>query len=590
MVDHPPAELLGFAAWPLDLVFDRDSCVGFVMQSAIGRKEAHRLYSPKDRKAEFDCVDWRFLVRATSNIAKAFAAVHEAGAVIGDVNHSSVMIAPDATAMLIDCDSFQVEIEGRIYPCAVGEPLHTAPELYGQELSTTARTSSHDSFGLAVLIFELLFMGKHPFAGSYSGREPLSLEDKIRRFMFAYGSEAGTQGVGPPAMSLSLDDLPESVAAKFELAFQANGIHARPSAIDWARELDQLHEQLRTCEIDASHIYYEGIAKCPWCRIEKATGAQLFNVGLAYRSGPAGGFNLPEAWKAIESVAPPESLSGPELQISEIVAPQAVRLQARRQRISVYGAILAILTTGGLGASLSPQSPIAPAATVVALLVAVWVSFRMRTKAIEPVQRRVNEAEIEMQLLLHSWETNGSEMFGRLYKELVMARAEYEALERRKLQELDDLMSTAAQRYRQRHLESHLIAQHPIEGLSLARCVDLAQKGVETAADVTPGNLSAAGVKTSPLRSTLLEWRREIERSFHYDPATGLDPLERKSVEQRYANRRIALEADLTRGAQVLMTAAEEIEQSRLQLTERARAAEMDRLTAIAERRLLSRI
>lgn len=52
-----------------------------------------------------------------------------------------------------------------VFHCDVGVPLWTPPELQGRDFRGLTRTKNHDRFGLAVLMFQLLFMGRHPFAG-----------------------------------------------------------------------------------------------------------------------------------------------------------------------------------------------------------------------------------------------------------------------------------------------------------------------------------------------------------------------------------------------------------------------------------------
>ena len=77
--------------------------------------------------------------------------------------------AKNALVVLIDCDSFQVNTNGRCYPCEVGVPLYTPPELQKKSFRELIRTRNHDRFGLAILIFQLLFVGRHPYAGRYLG-------------------------------------------------------------------------------------------------------------------------------------------------------------------------------------------------------------------------------------------------------------------------------------------------------------------------------------------------------------------------------------------------------------------------------------
>ena len=116
----------------------------------------------------FPEVDFRFLIHTATNIARAFAIVHEHGHVVGDVSRSEhdLLVGPDGTVMLIDCNLFQISA-AELFTCDVGVPLFTPPELQSENFRGLRRTANHDRFGVAVLLFHLLFMGRHPFAGRY---------------------------------------------------------------------------------------------------------------------------------------------------------------------------------------------------------------------------------------------------------------------------------------------------------------------------------------------------------------------------------------------------------------------------------------
>ena len=43
----------------------------------------------------------------------------------------------------------------------------------------------HDAFGLAVLIFQILFMGRHPYSGHFLGSGEMPIERAIREHRFA---------------------------------------------------------------------------------------------------------------------------------------------------------------------------------------------------------------------------------------------------------------------------------------------------------------------------------------------------------------------------------------------------------------------
>ena len=80
-----------------------------------------------------------------------------------------MLVFKDATVRLIDCDSFQVQDKSRLLPCGVGVPEFIPPELQGKDAGSVTRDVEHDRFGLAMLTFFLLMMGRNPYAGVYRG-------------------------------------------------------------------------------------------------------------------------------------------------------------------------------------------------------------------------------------------------------------------------------------------------------------------------------------------------------------------------------------------------------------------------------------
>lgn len=114
--------------------------LGFVMKFLSGHKPLHDLYAPGSRKINFSHADYRFLVRVAANIARAIASVHKTGCVIGDINHSSMLVSPKAMVALIDADSFQVPDSQNKFLCKVGVPEYTPPGITGDKF---IKYSSH---------------------------------------------------------------------------------------------------------------------------------------------------------------------------------------------------------------------------------------------------------------------------------------------------------------------------------------------------------------------------------------------------------------------------------------------------------------
>ena len=310
-------------AFPLAMVRDEfGKFSGFLMRNVLEHKPLHELYSPGSRKSHFPLVDYRFLVRTAQNIAKAIASVHAIDCVIGDINQSSILVSKAATVALIDSDSFQVNNASHQFLCRVGVPEYTPPELQGASLSNIARTPNHDAFGLAIVVFQLLFMGRHPFVGSVRAGDIPALSDSIRDFRYVYTEERDV-GMDQPPGTPSLFDFPRSVAQAFETAFGPGSQDARPSAITWINILAELEKSLIQCSYEKQHWYPVESAECPWCAMERELGAMLFvptdpseRVISQFDPG-AGGFNLSATWQQItnfnvQRLAPEASPGCPE--------------------------------------------------------------------------------------------------------------------------------------------------------------------------------------------------------------------------------------------------------------------------------------
>lgn len=274
MAANKNEQLLKVAAWVIDILTDAPDgkIVGFLMPN-VKAKEIHELYSLKSRRVYFPEATWHFLVHTAANLARAFHNLHQNAHVMGDINHGNCVVLADGTVKLIDCDSYSIKTEKMRYPCEVGVATHLAPELQGVNLRAAKRTEKHDNFGLAVIIFQLLFLGRHPFAGNYPGSEDKPLEDCIREHLFAYGKNAAIKNVRQPPGTLALAAVSPRVAVLFERAFLTE---ERPAPHEWVEALEDLAHNLEQCRLHPGHLYFAELVACPWCEIESQTGLMLF--------------------------------------------------------------------------------------------------------------------------------------------------------------------------------------------------------------------------------------------------------------------------------------------------------------------------
>lgn len=339
MSDMKTDRLLALTAWPTDVLSGPDGKPkGFLMPMVTGHKDIHALYTPKSRKDSFPEADWRFLVHTAANVARAFAMIHDHGCVVGDVNHGSVLVSAKATVRLIDCDSFQVNTPKQRFLCAVGVPTYTPAELQGKSFKGVVRTANHDAFGLAIMLFHLLFMGRHPFAGRFLAKGDMPIEKAISEYRFAFSANARQALMEPPPHTLPLNAASQQVSLLFERAFSREGSrdNGRPDAREWVAALEGLEKQIKKCGTNASHYYFANLTACPWCKIESATGVILFSLFIQH--GTQGStYNMAVMWKKITDVTPPppppELPNGTAYKIQVSAEAQAVADKRKNNKI-----------------------------------------------------------------------------------------------------------------------------------------------------------------------------------------------------------------------------------------------------------------
>jgi DNA-binding helix-hairpin-helix protein with protein kinase domain len=362
-------------AWPLELLSLPDGKpIGLKMPHVLGHRDIHQLYSPKSRRTAFPKADWRFLVRVSANVARAFATVHAAGDVIADVNHGGILVAPDARVRLIDCDSFQIQAGGRSFPCDVGVPIFTPPELQDRTLTGVIRTENHDNFGLAVMIFLVLFMGRHPFAGRYLGEGDMPIERAIKEHRFAYGRERSFAAMDQPPGTPPLDVVSAPVAQLFERAFaMASARGGRPTAVEWVAALETLEVKLIECPVGVSHWHLEGLMECPWCRMEAATGVPLFSAAVS--DATASLFDLPTFWRQLIEIEHP----GPAPDVTQAARKPGLSPPARRLlwHRAWHGPVAFFVAVLPAGLSFSVDLPLLGRAFFFAAAVVLYVIVRL---------------------------------------------------------------------------------------------------------------------------------------------------------------------------------------------------------------------
>lgn len=541
-------------AYPSEVVTDRHgNFLGFVMRLVSSYLPVHELYSPKSRRGHFPKADYRFIVHAALNIARAVGKVHQTGCVIGDLNHSGVLVAQDATVALIDADSFQFTLNGKSYPCVVGVPDFTPPELHGKNLASVQRTIEHDNFGLAVAIFHLLFMGRHPYAGRYTGPD-MSMGDAIaqNRFAFSLVRQTSTQTTPPPG-SLTLDIFPNAISGAFEKAFGTIP-SSRPSAQDWISALSALEASLSHCSKVSTHYYPKQAKSCIWCKLASNSNFEMF----------------PDV--AFVGSSPPTDVRGTEQAVREILA----------FRFPVVADLLYIATlpSGASSALLEARSRknsghttmgfLMMAASAVGLILATriwfiwvglailgWANFSPREVEHDPFLLAFKDAEKQVKKELSKFlQRNDIIEVIKVREDLDAVIAAYRGQADIITSELNLMKSSRESRQRQNYLDRFSIRSAKISGIGPAKTASLISFGVETAADVSKSAVQCIPGFGNVMTDKLLAWRRGCESKFRYDqnPNTQ-DIADERILRARFASDKAKLESAIRNGLSTLRSA-----------------------------------
>lgn len=564
-------QLSGVASWPVDLIFDHENTViGFLMPKVAGYKEIHKLYGPKSRLIEFPFADWKFVIHTASNLARSFFCIHKNGQVIGDVNHNNIIVAANGVVKLIDCDSFQVTSNGNVFPCDVGVLTHQPPEFQSvTSFRGLVRTQNHDNFGLAVLIFQLLFMGRHPFSGQYIGSGEISLERAIKEYRFAYGKNANRQLMKQPPGSLALGALPEKLALLFENAFSENGSKGmRPEAEDWVEGLELLYKQLKKCSVNNNHSYYTGLKRCPWCEIENCTGIILFNTTLTVINAN-NIFNIDMIWRQITSIQPPPLPSPPTVHNVINAIPSRKALEYAKGRKLRKNLALTFATIVFIALAMAPiKGMFFFFSIVITFFVANGINRGGDRTIYSELSNIQAEAKRNYNLCKNRWmsETSNDKFTGKLQL-LIKTKEDYTNLENLKRSKLNQLKNIREKRQRDNFLDRFRISDNSIIAIGPGRKATLQSYGIETALDITDYAIRAVPGFGPSLTSNLILWRQSIEKKFVFNPSKDIDQNDIAKLNSEMAIMKQALEKTLINGLGELSQIARQITNARAVLT-----------------------
>ncbi len=579
MVAARRSSLEDFCAWPtMSLHNSANEVTGFLMaqvntsefrpvaqlyaQDLQVSSQSSSQASNQDRPRNGWPGTWAFRIQVGSRLAQAFAAFHEAGQVIGNVSEQHVLVSPQGQVKLIGADRFQVNTPQETFAASTGLLQFTPPELQAGGIATQQRTPDHDHFGLAVLIFRLLFGGRHPYSGVPVGRRMPSPGEAIASDAYAYAEQPRPYVKAPPGV-YGPEVLPPALRSMFERAFGPD-YHQRPDARQWQTALSDLALALVPCDQNAQHERIPG-RPCPRCEVAPATAEPTEPASTASvpAEAPTARADTPGAvqrlWQQVQDTPPPDRLPAiPDIPDPQRLPPLALNLPPRPRSViaprvqeTVLRWVLRLLTLAAVMTvvGLIQKSVLAAVLEVGLVVFALTVGRRFSVDwdgMIDGFQNTEGRFVARLTPTRGQWQTYHAAVAKRrdeIRKRFQELRDEYARLESRyseetvyaqyqqELLELDQqrrLLQGAAQDDTVRqlieqeasealneYLKRQAIAPNTVPGLSSRTALHLTTMGVRRASDVQTDKLK---VVRSDLADELVNWRSGLVQFFHFNP------------------------------------------------------------------------
>lgn len=256
-------------AWPTDLLYaERSRFAGFLMPAVDVKATSELECVLQERQARMHGLPTGLGAKITlaANLAAVIAELHRQHHRVVDLKPVNLRFYPKSLYMaMLDCDGFSIQGEGERFKAPQYTPEYMAPEFQADGI-TVLGEEQQDRFALAVIVFQLLNFGIHPFTGRPSSeRVPTDIPGRIAGRFHAYGLRPNAH-LRPSLVSGHLA-MPMELRQLFDRAFDGPGI-LRPSALEWASALrgyaQRSRLRLATCRDDGEHQHFAGLP-CAAC-------------------------------------------------------------------------------------------------------------------------------------------------------------------------------------------------------------------------------------------------------------------------------------------------------------------------------------
>ena len=357
--------------------------------------------------------------------------------------------------------------------------------------------------------------------------------------------------MAPPPGLPSLDILGPTIPSMLELAFSSGVVRGgRPTADQWVTALGELGGNLRKCTANAAHWYYSKFSSCPWCAIEGSSGVPLFPaVFVANAAGTSGMVLL---WQQVVAIADPGPL--PPIPrpgaLTVTASPEARAVGSRRRRRRVTAGVAAALFLVVMSGAMSHGIPYLPMLMAVAAIVSL-AFLAARDSAATGFRATAEAVRKDWRELEAAWTRPvAGPSLTSIRKSLDDLKAKHDGLPNERARRLGRLWEARQKSQLSEHLDRFQIADAKISGIGKAKVATLQAHGIFTADDVDPARIYATVIPGfgPATKGKLVDWRRDCESRFRFDPNRGVAQSELDALEREIRQRGTKLEQEVSTG------------------------------------------
>ena len=263
-------------AWPISILLnDSGSTTGYLMPIVdVTRSFPLDNYYDRALLRRFRSRDegaLSFKLEIARNLTGLIADLHKHEHYFIDVKPQNIRVFRNTHyVVLLDCDGFSISGKSERYPAELVSTDYISPEATNKKMRPAEMGERQDCYALAVILFQLLNNGTHPYQGIPVSVGSISAantnDEKAAAGLYPHGTKKHALILPRPQSVHHLWD--DRTRRLFDRAFMPSS-NARPTAKQWTNHFKTLinEQALEGCPKvpkDVDHMRFQG-KDCPTC-------------------------------------------------------------------------------------------------------------------------------------------------------------------------------------------------------------------------------------------------------------------------------------------------------------------------------------